>query len=123
MDDVNFFHDGIELVIHERPIGTHRKYIKIVSAAVVNSVNIIKDFKTNLKNNTFGGELNAYSSLAEETFEKCLEKLRLKAEKLGYDGVCNIKALTPSMSMGSAELILYGFGFVYVKDEKKSVKI
>lgn len=113
MDDLNFFHDGISIVINECPKGYRRKYVKAISTAIVLSKNAIQDLGASIKNFT-GGELNAYSNLAEEAFDRCLERLKLKATKLGYDGVCNIRAVTPSMAMGAAEIILYGIGFIYV---------
>ena len=117
MEDTNFFNDGISIIITECPKGYRRKYVKAISSAVVLTKNIISDFKANVINNTLGGELDAYSNLAEKAFDICLERLKAKAEKLGYDGVCNIRAVTPSMAMGAAEIVLYGVAFVYVNNK------
>ena len=110
---MNFLHDGVEIIINECPKGHRRKYVKVISAALVTSKNILKDIGANIKN-VFGGELDSYSNLAEETFEKCIERLKNKAAAAGYDGVCNIKAFSPSIAAQAAELVLYGVGFVYV---------
>lgn len=119
MDDINFLHDGIEIVINECPEGHRRKYVKVVSAAIVTSKNILKDVGANIKN-IFGGELKSYSNLAEETFEQCLERLKNKAKAAGYDGVCNIRAFSPSIAAQASELVLYGIGFVYVPMHPKA---
>ena len=126
MDDINFLHDGIEIVINECPKGFKRKYVKVISAAIVISKNIFHDVGAGVKN-IFGGELRSYSNLAEETFEQCLERLRNKAKAAGYDGVCNIRAFSPSIAVQASELVLYGIGFVYVsmhpKESDKKPKI
>ena len=85
---------------------------ELLTAIAVSSVNVVKDFRENIRNLT-GGDMYHYERLLERTLERALEKLRTQAEEKAYDGLVGLKIAHPNIVDSCAEIIVYANGFRY----------
>jgi uncharacterized protein YbjQ (UPF0145 family) len=86
---------------------------EFITVVVVNSTNIIKDIKSNIKD-LMGGRMNHYEKMIQDAVDIALKELDEKAKNAGYDGVIGIKIANPTVVNGAAEVIVYGNGFNYL---------
>ncbi|MCK5773398.1 MAG: YbjQ family protein [Thermoplasmata archaeon] len=55
-----------------------------------------------------GGEISNYTDMMYDTRKEAFERMVLEADKLGADGIVNIRMATASVVAGAAEIIYYG---------------
>lgn len=87
---------------------------ELLTAIAVSSVNVVKDFRENIRNLT-GGDMYHYERLLEHTLARALEKIQVQAQKQGYDGLVGLKIAHPNVVDSCAEIIVYANGFRYRK--------
>lgn len=86
-------------------------------ASSVCSANVVRDIRENIKN-LAGGNLHHYEELIERSVARALERLREKAQALGYDGIINIRISHPAIVDGTVSVTVYGNGCVFGKPQE-----
>lgn len=81
--------------------------IQIVKGATIQSKHLGKDIMSGLKT-LVGGELEAYTKMMDEARAIATKRMVGEAEKLGADGVINIRYATSAIMQGAAEVMVYG---------------
>ncbi len=89
---------------------------ELLTAVAVSSVNVVKDFRENIRNLT-GGDMHHYERLLERTLARGLEKIQAQAQSKGYDGLVGLKIAHPNIVDSCAEIILYANGFRYPQSD------
>ncbi len=79
----------------------------IVMGSSVRSKHIGRDMMAGLKN-LFGGELKAYTELLNESREEAMQRIIAQAQALGANGIINIRFSTAAITVGAAEILVYG---------------
>ena len=78
----------------------------LVAGSTVRAKNAIKDFGAGLKN-MVGGELKSYTELLIEA-RKEATAMETQARALGANAVINVRFATSSVTVGAAEVYIYG---------------
>ena len=81
--------------------------ISIVKGSVVWSKNVGKDILSSFKT-LVGGEIKSYSEMMDEARAIASKRMVEEAERLGADGIVNIRYATSAIMQGAAEVIAYG---------------
>ena len=81
--------------------------LQLVKGSVIQSKNIGKDIMAGFKT-IVGGELKGYSEMINEARAKATKRMVEEAEKLGADGVVNIRYASSSVMQSAAEVLVYG---------------
>ena len=79
----------------------------LVAGSTVRAKNAIKDFGAGLKN-MVGGELKSYTELLIEARKEATARLETQARALGANAVINVRFATSSVTVGAAEVYIYG---------------
>ncbi|MBT3318864.1 MAG: YbjQ family protein [Clostridia bacterium] len=79
----------------------------IVKGSTIRAKNVGKDILAGFKN-LVGGELTQYTEMINEARAIATKRMVDEAEKLGADGVVNIRYATSSVTQGAAEVMVYG---------------
>lgn len=105
----------------DRP--SHRKIEEgeLIYVCAVSAANILRDIREMITN-TFGGRMSRYEALANQTIARALGCLEDKARENGYDGCVAVRIAHPTIIEGGMEVVVYGTGFNYVKEEATSIK-
>ena len=87
--------------------GKELETLQLVKGSVIQSKNIGRDIMAGFKT-IVGGELKGYSAMIQEARAKATKRMVEEAEKLGADGVVNIRYASSSVMQGAAEVLVYG---------------
>ena len=79
----------------------------LVAGSTVRAKNAIKDFGAGLKN-MVGGELKSYKELLIEARKEATARMETQARALGANAVINVRFATSSVTVGAAEVYIYG---------------
>lgn len=79
----------------------------LVQGSTVRSKHLGTDIAAFIKG-LIGGEIKGYSELLEEGREEAIDRMKGEAEKLGANGIVNVRLTTASITGGAAELVAYG---------------
>ncbi|HRU40296.1 MAG TPA: YbjQ family protein [Candidatus Goldiibacteriota bacterium] len=79
----------------------------LVAGNTVRAKHIGRDIMASLKN-IVGGELKGYTELLRESRQEAMRRMTEQAEKMGANAVVNVRFATSSITMGAAELYVYG---------------
>jgi uncharacterized protein YbjQ (UPF0145 family) len=79
----------------------------MVSGSTVRAKHIGSDFMASIKN-TFGGELNGYTELMEESRKQATQRMINQANVLGANAIINVRYATSAITTGAAEVYAYG---------------
>lgn len=79
----------------------------IVTGSTVRSKHAGRDLMAGLKN-VFGGELKGYTELLNESRNESFKRMIAMAQKQGANAVVNIRMSTSSITVGAAEVFVYG---------------
>lgn len=79
----------------------------LVAGSTVRAKNAIKDFGAGLKN-MIGGELKSYTELLIEARKEATARMETQARALGANAVINVRFATSSVTVGAAEVYIYG---------------
>lgn len=79
----------------------------LVKGNVVQSKNVGKDFMAGIKG-LVGGELTGYTEMLTEARIIATNRMIEEAEKIGANGIINIRFSSSSIMQGAAEVIVYG---------------
>jgi len=81
--------------------------IDVVRGNTVRARNIGRDIGAAFRN-IFGGEIPEYTTLMAQAREDAIERMLADAERIGGDGVVNIRFSTSMIMQGCAEILAYG---------------
>ncbi len=79
----------------------------VVSGSTVRAKHVGRDMMAGLKN-IFGGELEGYTELLNESREEAMDRMIRQAKSLGANAILNVRFSTSSVAAGAAELYVYG---------------
>lgn len=79
----------------------------LVAGSTVRAKNAIKDFGAGLKN-MVGGELKSYTELLIEARKEATARMETQARALGANAIINVRFATSSVTVGAAEVYIYG---------------
>jgi len=79
----------------------------LVAGNTVRAKHIGRDIMASLKN-IVGGELKGYTELLRESRQEAMTRMIGQAEKMGANAIVNVRFATSSITMGAAELYVYG---------------
>jgi len=89
--------------------------IDIVSGNMVQSKHVGRDIMAGLKT-LVGGEIRGYTEMLVEARKQAQQRMVEEAEKLGADGIVNIRYTTSAIGQGMSELLAYGTAVKLAKD-------
>ncbi|SHI83227.1 YbjQ family protein [Aquimarina spongiae] len=81
--------------------------VGIARGSTVRARNIGRDVFAGLKN-IVGGEIEEYTKLQAHSREQAMQRMIQDAEKIGADGVINIRFTTSMVMQGASEILAYG---------------
>jgi uncharacterized protein YbjQ (UPF0145 family) len=84
-----------------------KEILGLVKGNTIQAKSIGKDIKAGFRH-IAGGEIKEYTDMLAESREIALKRMKDKAEKLGADGIINIRFMTSSIMGGAAEILAYG---------------
>jgi uncharacterized protein YbjQ (UPF0145 family) len=87
--------------------GKELETIRLVKGSTIQSKNIGKDI-TQIFKSLVGGELKAYNEMMDEARALATKRMVEDAEKVGADGIVNIRYASSSVMQSAAEVIAYG---------------
>ncbi len=87
------------------------RHLGLVQGSTVRAKHVGRDIMAGFKN-LFGGELEGYTELLQESREEAIERMVEQAEAAGANAVLNIRFSTSSITQGAAELFAYGTAVV-----------
>ena len=79
----------------------------IARGSTVRAKNIGKDIFAGFRN-IIGGEIKEYTQLQADSREEAIKRMVDDAERLGADGVINVRLATSMVMQGAAEVLAYG---------------
>lgn len=79
----------------------------IARGSTVRARNIGRDIFAAFKN-IVGGEIEEYTQLQAESREQAMQRMITDAERLGADGIINVRLTTSMVMKGAAEILAYG---------------
>jgi uncharacterized protein YbjQ (UPF0145 family) len=87
--------------------GKELETLELVKGSTIQSKNLGKDITQAIKS-LIGGELKAYNEMMNEARALATKRMVAEAEKLGADGIVNIRYASSSIMQNAAEVIAYG---------------
>lgn len=81
--------------------------IDIARGSTVRARNIGRDIFAGLKN-IIGGEISEYTRLMAIAREEAIERMIADAERIGADGIINVRFMTSMVMAGCSEILAYG---------------
>ena len=87
--------------------GKELETIGLVKGSTIQSKNLGRDITQAFKS-LVGGELKAYTDMMNEARALATKRMVDDAEKLGADGIVNIRYASSSVMQNAAEVIAYG---------------
>jgi uncharacterized protein YbjQ (UPF0145 family) len=87
--------------------GKELETLGLVKGSTIQSKNLGKDITQAIKS-LLGGELKAYNEMMNEARALATKRMAEEAEKMGADGIVNIRYASSSIMQNAAEVIAYG---------------
>ena len=87
--------------------GKELETLGLVKGSTIQSKNLGKDITQAFKS-LIGGELKAYNEMMNEARALATKRMVEEAEKLGADGIVNIRYASSAVMQNAAEVIAYG---------------
>jgi len=85
----------------------------IARGSTVRARNIGRDILAGLKN-VVGGEIEEYTKLQAQSREQALQRMIQDAERMGADGIINVRLSTSMIMQGAAEILAYGTAVKFI---------
>ncbi|MFT4518556.1 MAG: hypothetical protein ACI9JM_000937 [Halioglobus sp.] len=83
------------------------EHLGLVQGSTVRAKHAGKDIMAGLKN-VFGGELESYTELLQESREEAVERMSEQARAIGANAVINVRFSTSAIAAGASEILAYG---------------
>ena len=94
---------NIEVIPNKRVV----KHLGLVQGSTVRAKHAGKDIMAGLKN-IFGGELQGYTELLQESRQEAIDRMTQQADTLGANAVINVRFATSAIAAGASEILAYG---------------
>jgi len=88
--------------------------LNIVKGSTIQTKHLGRDIMAGLKT-LVGGELVQYNKMMDEARALATKRMVNEAEKLGADGIVNIRYASSAILQGAAEVIVYGTAVKFKK--------
>ena len=85
----------------------------ISRGSTVRARNIGRDVMAGFKN-IVGGEIEEYTKLQAQSREQAIQRMIKDAERLGADGIINVRLTTSMIMQGAAEILAYGTAVKFI---------
>lgn len=72
--------------------------------------NVINDFRENIRN-LLGGRMGVYSELMHRAVSEAIDVAVEAAKAEGYDGLTDLRIVSPKVAEGGVEIVIYANGF------------
>lgn len=82
-------------------------HLGIAQGSTVRAKHVGRDIMAGVKN-MLGGELKGYTDLMEEARAEAVKRLTEEARSMGANAVLNLRFVTTSIALGTAEILVYG---------------
>lgn len=102
---------NIEVIPNKRVL----EHLGLVQGSTVRAKHAGKDIMAGIKN-LFGGELNSYTDLLQESRDEALQRMSEQAEAIGANAILNVRFSTSAITAGASEILAYGTA-VLVEDK------
>lgn len=101
------------LIVTTEIIPGHRivQILGLVRGNTIRARHLGRDIMAGLKS-MVGGEIKSYTDLLTKAREEALGRMVEEAQKMGANGVVNVRFTTSSVMQGAAELFAYGTAVV-----------
>ncbi|MFI4910999.1 MAG: YbjQ family protein [Sedimentisphaeraceae bacterium JB056] len=83
----------------------------LVQGNTIRAKHVGRDIAASFKN-LVGGELKGYTELLTEARRQAVERMMAQAAQLGANAILNVRFSTSAITMGAAELYVYGTAVV-----------
>ncbi|HIQ07897.1 MAG TPA: YbjQ family protein [Thiotrichaceae bacterium] len=83
------------------------KHLGLVQGSSVRAKHVGRDVMATIKN-IFGGELEGYTELLQESREEAMGRMEEQALAVGGNAILNVRFSTSSIAQGAAEIYVYG---------------
>ncbi len=93
--------------------GKELQTLEIVKGCTIQSKHLGNDIANSFKT-LVGGELKSYTDMMNEARAIATKRMVEEAEKLGADGIVNIRYASSAVMAGAAEVITYGTAVKFV---------
>jgi len=93
--------------------GVNLQMLGFVRGSTIQSKHIGKDIGASFKT-LIGGEIKAYTDMMNEAREIAISRMIAEAEKLGADGIVNVRFATSAVMANAAEVMAYGTAVKFV---------
>ncbi len=87
--------------------GYQLQLLGLVKGSTIQSKHFGKDLAQGLKT-IVGGELKFYTEMMNEARDIATQRMIEDAERLGADGIINVRYATSAIMQGAAEVMVYG---------------
>lgn len=87
------------------------RHLGMVQGNTVRAKHAGRDIMAGIKN-IFGGELEGYTELLQESRDEAVARMVKQAEMIGANAIINVRFSTSSIAAGAAELFAYGTAVV-----------
>lgn len=84
-----------------------KEHFGLVNGSSVRAKHVGRDIMASFKN-VFGGELQGYTELLQESRDEAIERMTKQAEAIGANAILNVRFSTSSVAQGAAEIYVYG---------------
>lgn len=97
------------------PGKTIDKNLGLVKGNTIRARNVGKDIMAIFRN-LAGGEVKEYTKMLAEAREQALDRIVEDANRLGANGIINIRFSTSNIMQGAAEILVYGTAVIFKDD-------
>ena len=92
-----------ESIPHHRVVAT----LGVICGNTVRAKHLGRDIMAGLKT-IVGGEVRGYTEMLAESRQQALDRMITEAQKLGADGIVNVRFTTSAVMQGMSEMLAYG---------------
>lgn len=89
------------------PGKTIEEHFGLVQGSTIRAKHVGRDIAASFKN-FFGGELEGYTELLNESREESIDRMEQQARSMGANAIVNVRLSTSAVAMGAAEILAYG---------------
>jgi len=104
-----------------RPTGAEILVGRLYLRTHVAAANVVKDLVENVKN-VLGGRMGHYGKLIDAAADAAIEEILSAAIADGYEGICDLRIVSPTVVEGGVEIVVYGNGFTRAVSNHRSAE-
>ena len=93
--------------------GVNFQMLGFVKGSTIQSKHIGKDIGASFKT-LIGGEIKAYTEMMNEARDIAINRMIEEAQRLGADGIVNVRFSTSAVMANAAEVMVYGTAVKFI---------